>query len=877
MKKPLAAALASLFLSLPATAAESGPQPPQLKLGDAAAPKAYDLRLAIDPRQDRFSGEVRITMHVSRDVPVLWLNAEALDIDEATFETGGKAAKARTLAAAHDFVGFAVDGGFHAGDYVATIRFRGPIEPLDTRGLFRQREGGEWYAVTQFESISARRAFPCFDEPHWKTPWRVTIDAPAADKAVSNAPEESVGDVPGKAGWKRHVFATTKPLTTYLVAYAVGPFDIVEGAPGGEKRTPLRYLAPKGRGADARFARESTPQLLGVLERYFGIPYPYEKLDSVPIPATVGFGAMENAGMITYASNLLLARPSRESLAFQRAYASVGAHEMAHQWFGDLVTMAWWDDTWLNEGFASWMARKTVATWKPEWDSGWRSGEGRRRAINSDRLMSARRVANPVEAKNDIYNAFDGITYSKGAEVLSMFESWLGPESFRKGVRNYLEAHAWGNATSADFFRAVGDASGRGDVAVAAFRSFIEQPGLPLVEAKMRCEGDRATLDVSPHRFIPKGTKGDEIQWMLPACFTYGIGNEVGRQCAEVPGPRSIALEKAPHCPDWVVGNADGAGHWVARWDAPAQQRIVANAARLPEREAVALAANVELMMKSGLMPVGDALRTADALFAHASLGVQHAAYHVVEEAEDADLAGDDAALRSRLVAQRVIPLAERLGWLPRDGENLEVQEFREALMPFAVRQPEGERLRAPARKLAMQWLERPDSLPGSAVAAVLRAAASFADRPTFDALVAALPRVRDQRDRVDLLGALATVRDPALRDASFKLLLARGEGGDVMNGRDANTYLEKALDDYHNRSAAFDFVRAHWPALDAKLPHEIEGRLMREMNGLCTAHDRDAFRQFWSGKADAIQGGPRSYAQALEGISICVASMKRG
>ena len=874
MKKPLSAALVTLFLALPAAAAEIDAKPPAFRLGDAATPKAYDLRVAIDPREERFSGEIRITLHVNRDAPVLWLNAEALDIDAASFTSQGKTLPARTIPAAHDFAGFAVEGGFHPGDYVATIRFRGAIEPLDTRGLFRQREGGEWYAVTQFEAISARRAFPCFDEPNWKTPWRVTIDAPATDKAVSNAPEESVADVPGRSGWKRHVFATTKPLTTYLVAYAVGPFDIVEGAPAG--RTPLRYLAPKGHGADARFAREATPQLLAVQERYFGIPYPYEKLDSVPIPATVGFGAMENAGMITYASNLLLARPSRESLAFQRAYAGVGAHEMAHQWFGDLVTLAWWDDTWLNEGFATWMGRKTVATWKPEWDSGWRSGEGRRRAITSDRLMTARRVRNPVDAKNDIYNAFDGISYSKGAEVLSMFESWLGPESFRKGVRDYLQAHSWGNATSADFFRAVGAASGRGDAAVAAFRSFIEQPGLPLVEARLRCEGDRATIEVSPHRFIPKGTKGDEMHWMLPACFAYGIGDQRGRQCAEVSGPQSIALEKAPRCPDWVVGNADGAGHWVARWDGAAQERIVANAARLPEREAVAVAANMELMMRSGLVPARDALRTAEALFGHASLGVQHAAYHIVKEAEDADLAGDDAALRARLVSQRVVPLADRLGWLPREGEHLEVQDLREDLLPFAARQEAGEHLRPQARALALQWLERPDSLPGSAVRAVLQAGGAFADRATFDKLVAALPKVRDNRDRVDLLGALAVVRDPGLREESFKLMLARHDGADAMSGRDANTYLEKVLDDYDNRSAAFDFVRAQWPALDAKLPREIEGRLMREMNGLCTAHDRDAFRQFWSGKADSIQGGPRSYAQALEAIEICVASMKR-
>jgi alanyl aminopeptidase len=271
MKTYLLAALAALCAILPAAAQ----QPPTFRLGDAATPHAYELALAIDPRQERFSGTVRITLRVNHAADALWLNAEDLDIDEAVFENGGRRVTARMLPAPHDFAGFAIEGGFQPGDYVAEIRFRAPLEPLDTRGLFRQREGGEWYAITQFEAISARRAFPCFDEPQWKTPWRVTIDAPAADRVVWNTPEERAVDAPGKAGWKRHVFAESKPLTTYLVAFAVGPFDIVAGAPGGAQATPLRYLAPRGRGADARYAKAVTPQLLGELEKYFGIPYPF--------------------------------------------------------------------------------------------------------------------------------------------------------------------------------------------------------------------------------------------------------------------------------------------------------------------------------------------------------------------------------------------------------------------------------------------------------------------------------------------------------------------------------------------------------------------------------------------------------------------------
>jgi len=876
MKKILAAVL--LALAFP-TAAQvpQDPAPPAFRLGDAATPRGYELTLAIDPREERFNGSVRIDFRLARAMPVLWMNAEKLDIAEATFTRAGEPHAARVITAKEDFVGFAIEGGFAAGEYVAHIRYTAPIESVATRGLFRQREGGEWYAVTQFEATFARRAIPSFDEPQWKTPWRVTIDAPSVDRVVSNTPEESVASAPGRAGWQRHVFAKTHPLPTYLVAFAVGPFDVVDGGKSPGSATPMRYFAPKGRAAEARFARDASPKVLGLLEGYFGIPYPFEKLDAVPIPATVGFGAMENVGMITYTSELMLARPSRESLAFKRGYASVAAHEMAHQWFGDLVTLAWWDDTWLNEGFASWMGRKTMRAYDPEGAASWRFAESRRRAIRSDRLMSARRVANPVTTRNDIFNAFDGITYSKGSEVLSMFETWLGPDSFRDGVRHYLKDHAYANATSADFFRALGAVSGRGDVAVAAFRSFIEQPGLPLLDGSMSCEGGKAAISVRPQRLIPKGTQGPSAQWTIPACFTYAVGDRVAKQCAEVSGERTIALEHASRCPDWVAGNAEGAGHYVTRWDRAAADKLVAHAASLPEREAVALAANAELLMTSGLIAPGEALQLADALLGHASLGVKHAAVHILEAALDADLADAERETWRKAIEKRVFPLADQIGWSPRADESLDAEDLRGFLMPFAASQPGGERFRDGARKLGLAWLEKPDSVPGSIATTALHTTARFADATLYQRLEDALAKTSDRRDRVDLLGALSAVGQPALRERAYALALAQRGGADPMSGRDLLTFLEKGVEDRYSRTYAFAFVRSHWDAIAAKLPPESESRLMKEMDGLCTAADRDAFKAFFGPKAPQFEGGPRAYRQASEAMDICVASLKRG
>jgi hypothetical protein len=249
----------------------------------------------------------------------------------------------------------------------------------------------------------------------------------------------------------------------------------------------------------------------------------------------------------------------------------------------------------------------------------------------------------------------------------------------------------------------------------------------------------------------------------------------------------------------------------------------------------------------------------------------------VVDAAQDAELGAADAALFRRLVEKRLFPLADRLGWNVQPRETLEVQELRGVLLPFAAIQPGGERFRGPARQLGLEWLQRPERVEGSVAAPALRTAARFADRPLYERLEKSLATTRNRRDRVDLLGALASVREPGLRDRAYGLMLAKSAAGAPMDGRDMLTFLERGLQDRDNRSFAFDYVRAHWDGIDAKLPHEVEGRLMREMNELCTAADRDAFKAFFATKAAAIQGGPRSYAQALEAIQICVASMKHG
>ena len=868
MKKIVAAAF--LALSLPSLSQE--PRPPELRLGDAATPRAYAVRLAIDPRETTFEGEVRIELRIHRAAPVLWLNAEQLEIARAELTFGDRRVPARVITTAADFVGLEVEGGFPEGDAVAEIRYRGAIESVATRGIFRQKEGQEWYVISQFEAQNARRAIPCFDEPGWKTPWQLTIDAPATDRALANSPETALTDVPGRSGWTRHTFAPTRPLPSYLVALAVGPLDLVDGGTAGVASTPLRYAVPKGRGADARFARESSPRILALLEDYFGSAYPFEKLDAVTIPATFGFGAMENAGLITYSSEIILSPPSRESLNFQRRWASIASHEIAHMWFGDLVTLAWWNDIWLNEAFATWAARRNLRAYRPDWAGGWREGEQRRRAVKADRLMSARRIANPVATRGDIFAAFDNITYSKGSEVLKMFETWIGPERFRAGVQGFLRAHVYGNATSLDFFKEIGAASGRGDVAVNAFRSFVDQPGLPLIDVRVNCAKGGATLEVAQQRFKPVGTKGSDAQWTTPACFLYESGGQARKQCAEITGRQVIKLAEAKSCPAWVVGNADGAGHWVARYPRAAMKALAPQVPKLPEAEAVALSFDTALLAEAGLIERDDALMLAESFLQHPSLGVRQGAIELLQAQRPEWL---NAAQRERVraMAKRwVLPMAREVGWEERPGESIGIQDLRAELLPYAAGLDEGKDLHVRARELALRWLGDRAFIAASTVPPVLETAARFAENATFTRLEHAMVNAQNRSDRTEMIKAMAKVRDPVLRERIFTLVLAGTGSNQTLDGREAYTFLEESFKDDHNRSPAFAFLRANADRLVAKMPAESVSRLIRRLPDLCTRADREAFVSFLKPRLADQVGAQNPYDQSLEAIEICIA-----
>src|SRR5882724_11573299 len=434
-------------------------RPSRFRLPTDVRPREYEIRLEPDLEAGRFRGEVDI--------------AAELKVERATAHADGVETTARVRADADaQTVTLRFPRPLPAGDARLRLRFSGRLNQ-HLRGLYAASADGRRYAFSQCEAADARRIFPCFDEPAFKARFRLAVTVPDGLRAVSNSPIEAEHDGPDG-----HVirFAPTPLLSTYLFALAVGPLEASAERRLGD--VPIRIWHAPGKGHLTELGLEAAAEALRRLEEYFDIPYPYGKLDLVAVPDFEA-GAMENAGAVFFRETLLLLDPATVSLNEHKRAGEVIAHELAHMWYGDLVTMAWWDDLWLNEAFATWMAYKVVDDWRPEWRM-WQSFEhDRSRALALDALTNTHPIYAEVKSVAEATENFDLITYEKGAAVVRMIEHYLGADVFRDGVRRYMERHREGNTVAADLWRALEEASGKEVARVA--RAWITQPGFPLV------------------------------------------------------------------------------------------------------------------------------------------------------------------------------------------------------------------------------------------------------------------------------------------------------------------------------------------------------------------------------------------------------------
>ncbi len=858
-------------------AAAATPTPPALRLGDTVVPTGYDAALTVVPNDDRFEGHISIDVDVRQASNVIWLNARNLAVRTATVN----GTPAKVLPGGTDFVGIQPNTPLAAGKATLVLDYSGAIDGKTSSGLFKNKEGDAWYALTQFESTYARRVFPCFDEPNFKVPWKLKLKVKRDQVALSNTPpvsENTVGE------YKTVQFAETKPLPSYLVAFAVGPFDIVDAGTAGKNKTPVRIITPHGRAAEAHFAKEVTPQILNELESYFGIPYPYEKLDCIDAPMLRG--AMENAGLVTFNQRLILSPPDKESTSFRRAYTSVAAHELAHQWFGDLVTTAWWDDIWLNEAFATWMENTLLSKWKPEWHIELERAERTQHAMTADALQTARRIRQPIATYDDIGAAFDAITYQKGAAVIGMFEHWVSPDVFRKGVQHYLSQHAYGNATADQFLHDVFEgapASVQG--AGAAFGTFLNQSGVPLLSVNLHCDaGKPPSLTVSQSRYVPLGSEASADQkWQIPVCARYPGKRGTVVTCSLLSeGQGEVALSDASTCPAWVDANADALGYYRVLYEGNGLKKLLsapAGATGLNGAEKTALLGDLEALTRSGKVPYADALSTASRIARDPAekAGVVKATLELTSELRDTPMFGEDLTPKyAKFIRDTYGARAAALGFTPRAKEDDDTRLLRPRLLALVADQGDDHAIQTEARKRADKWLTDGQGIDPELVETVLGIAAQQGDRAFEIRLAEAAHKAKSRFERTQILHALGQLRNPDAVRAMLDLTLA-----DDLDPRESFSLITGALTTPATRDIAYTFVKQRYDALSAKGANDASPYLGRILGPadlaktgvrFCDDEHRADVEGFFRDRAARFSGGAHVLAEVVETVKLCTA-----
>jgi len=861
---------AALAVAAPAFAAPAppaaAPEPPKLRLPAVAEPVGYAAELTIDPGKESFRGTVSIDVRFKQKTSFLWLNATGLEVAKASATVGDRTVGVKAVPGGDDFLGFSFDRSVGPGAVKLRIEYTGKIDETSTQGLFRQKDGEDWYAFTQFETSDARRAFPSFDEPSYKVPWQLTLRIPKSATAVSNTPIEA--ESAAADGGRVVRFKRTEPIASYLVAFGVGPFDYLDAGTAGSKKTPIRIITPRGKASQGRYAAQTTGPLLERLEAYFGIPYPYEKLDQLAIPQTVTFAAMENPGLITWSERVIAAPPAEETIRFQRTQASINAHEMAHQWFGDLVTLAWWDDTWLNESFATWMSDRTLAEWKPEWGTDVERVKDRSNVMYEDTLVNARKIRQEIATADDIANAFDGISYQKGAAVLTMFESWIGPARFQAGIHAYLEAHRFGNATVGDFLQAI-EAASRPGVA-AAFSTFLDQPGVPLVDVTLDCSGGQPRLALAQKRLLPPGSTGAGKElWQIPVCSRGAAGGPADRGCTLFTAPDGAAPAPTAACPSWLLANDGERGYYRALYRGDLLQKLLAVAdteLTLPER--VGVLRDVNAMAAAGAMPMSDALALVPRFAPAAERETVDATLRIAGDIREHLVPPDLAPNYARFVTKVYGARARALGFTGKAGESEETVLLRADLVPFVAQEGNEPELQAEAKRLALRWIDDRGAVGADMAGHVLEVAARHGDRALFDRYLEAARNAKVRRDRTRLLNALAYFPDPALVREALGLFLAKDS-----DPREADGILFAAAQQEATRQILWDFVKTNYDAIVARMPHEMTGVMPYFGASFCDPEHRRDVEAFFKERAAKLPGGPRNLAQALEAIDLCAAS----
>jgi alanyl aminopeptidase len=572
-------------------------------------------------------------------------------------------------------------------------------------------------------------------------------------------------------------------------------------------------------------------------------------------------------GLVTFTRFGLLARPDERTVAFEMRCAGTMAHELGHQWFGDLVTTAWWDDIWLNEAFASWVEAKVLVPWKPAWHYELARARRTGGAMATDALESARRIRQPITSNDDIYNAFDDITYGKGAAVIGMVEAYVGEARFRRGIHRYLTARSHTTATAADLFTSLGADAVE---APGAFSTFVDQPGVPLVSATLVCEDGKASVRLAEAPYRPAGSEDGQLRrWDVPICVRYGSGagepRWEGRTCMLLSSSTATApLAEAKGCPAWLVPNEGGLGYYHARYDRKGVEHLLRGGAKLSLVERVALVRDLRALVASADLPVADALGVVPDLLRDPHPQMLRSALDLVSVVGDSMLSPDERVRFGKFVAKIFGARAHALSWHAKPGEDEETRLLRPAVLALVADRGGDAELGAQAQDLAARWLDDPRAIDPDIVDAVLELAAQRGGRAFFERVRGMARREKDDLRRRRLLTAMARSREAAVVRDSLGIVLT-----DEHEAREA---LGLLWQDTRMADLTLAFVKEHFDELIARLPNGSLGNLPALGDAFCDDAHRADLEAFFADRVRKLPGGPRNLAKTLERVRLCAA-----
>ncbi|MEW6542679.1 MAG: M1 family metallopeptidase [Nitrospirota bacterium] len=848
---------------------KDGPVDPY-RLPTTVIPSRYELRLEPDLATCTFSGLATISVTVAEPTSEILLNAAELTVTEATIERDGEARRrlqaAVELQEPEERCRLSFPEPLAPGSWLLRLSFKGLLNDK-LRGFYRSTykdEAGRirTLAATQFEATDARRAFPCWDEPAFKAVFSVTLAIDPILTALSNT---EILDERIEGSKKVVRFKDTIRMSTYLVAFVVGELEASDPVAVG--RTQLRVWCVRGKRRLARFGREIGAFSLRFFEDYYGLPYPGDKLDLLAIPDFAS-GAMENLGAITFRESALLVDEQAATHAELERIADVVAHENAHMWFGDLVTMSWWNGLWLNEAFASFMEMLAVDAWKPEWRRWTAFGVSRAAALAVDGLHSSRPIEYPVRAPKDADAMFDVLTYEKGASVLRMLEQHLGPEVFRSGIRGYLRRHAYGNADTGDLWTALGEAAGQ--PVPALMDGWIFRPGYPLITVRLQGSQLRLTQQrftylpsPSPRASRPAPAAGEpaDVTWQVPLQLRVTVrGAAASHRLLLTKKGTSFDL---PPGFESVLVNEQGHGFYRVRYEPALLERLLRTPEHLAPIERFNLVNDAWAVTVAGLLPVTEYLDLTARFRTEQDKNVWtvlidsfHTLYRLVEPA---DRAGLEALVRDRLHRA-----AASLGWTPRPAEDELARQLRGDLIRALGTIGNDPAVQARAAEAYVEQQRNPAAVDANVLPALIAVLAHTGDSARYEEFFERFRTAATPQEERRYLFSLASFQPPDL----LKRTLGCTINGDFRT-QDAPFMVRLLLMSPSGRELAWEFVKANWDTMDRLYPKQGLRRMCDGFAGLATPElERDVHRFLADRKIDL---GGKILDQYLEQLHVFV------